>query len=186
MEKSVIRRKYKEKRNLLSTEELERISGIICTEVLKSEQYDKAAKIFTYINFGSEIITRDLINKAFSDKKTVAVPVVSEEKSKMIFLRIDSLAGLAVSSFGIPEPKFDENRVCACDLSTLVIVPMLAFNSQRYRIGYGGGYYDKFISENRALCFMGVCFADYLDDDLPIEDLDRSVDVIVTDRFVLK
>lgn len=182
MDKKSFRKIYREKRNALEKVEIEYKSGIITEKILKSDLYDKADKIFSYVNFGSEIVTQDLIKIALEDNKKVGVPLMGKEKGIMNFIEIKSIEGLVPNKYGILEPEYDERKILPCDEKTLVIVPLLAFNSERYRIGYGGGYYDRFMVSNKALSYMGVAFEWQKTENLPIEDWDYRLDIIITDK----
>jgi 5-formyltetrahydrofolate cyclo-ligase len=184
MDKKTFRKIYLDKRNFLDKEEIEFKSSIIMKKIYESELYNKADMIFTYVNFGSEIVTSEFIRKVLNDNKKVGVPLMGEEKGKMCFIEINNLESLEPNKHGILEPQYDEKKVLLCDETTLVIVPLLAFNDEKYRIGYGGGYYDRFMKKNKALTYVGVGFEWQKSEELPTEDFDCKLDIIVTDKNI--
>lgn len=112
-----------------------------------------------------------------------AFPRCSEQKGEMEFYRVDTLDELEVGKYGIQEPRADAERIT--DFSdALAFVPALAFDRKGYRIGYGGGYYDRFFSKHRART-VGVIYEAFLTDSLPVAPFDIAVDVIVTEAQFL-
>ncbi len=176
MDKSDIRKKYKAIRRGLK--------GEITEAFYDAPEYGKAEKIFCFYSFGSEIDTTKLIKRALADGKSTALPCVREDRSDMVFIAINSVDGLVKDRYGIPSPEYDENKIVLSDSSTLIIVPGLAFDGDFYRIGYGGGYYDRYLSENTYMAAAGVCFEKQLADKLPKDEHDVSVDMIVTEKGI--
>lgn len=176
MDKSDIRKKFKAVRNGLE--------GSITEKFYGTAEYKSAKKIFCFFSFGSEISTAELIKRALADGKSVALPCVAEGQSNMAFMGISSASGLIPDRYGIPSPIYDEKNIESSDKDTLIIVPGLAFDSDFYRIGYGGGYYDKFLSENTYMSAVGVCFEDQLTQRLPRDKHDRAVDMIATEKGI--
>ena len=180
MDKKVFRNLYKKKRSEIPNIEIVRLSRSIFEKITASEEFENANKIFTYVNFENEIVTEDIINYSLSLNKIVAVPVINGKE--MFFSEIKSLSELKKNKFGILEPESNALKITECDEKTLVLVPLLAYNSKKQRIGYGGGYYDKFIAANNALCFMGLGFEWQRNDELPTEIHDMALDMIVTEK----
>ncbi len=178
MDKREIRKKFKEIRKNLR--------GNITEDFFESDIYVKAGKIFTFVSYGSEINTCTIIKKAFEDKKEVAVPYMTGKPHEMVFLKINSFDELKPNKMGIPEPEYNRENIMISDKNTLVIVPGLAFDSEFYRTGYGGGYYDKYLSENEYAIAAGVCFEEQITDRVPRDEYDVKMDVIVTDRRILR
>lgn len=174
--KAEIRKHYKQIRKNLT--------GEPTSELYKTNEYLNADVVFTFVSYGSEIDTKKLIKKAFIDGKRVAVPYMTGTPHEMVFIEIKSLDELVPNSIGILEPRFDESKVLAGSGKTVVIVPGLAFDKDFYRIGYGGGYYDKYLSENSCLCALGLCFEEQMTEYLPREATDIALDMIVTDRSI--
>lgn len=176
MDKDEIRQKFKAIRKGLA--------GEITYKFYDMPEYKKAKKIFCFYSFGSEIDTVKLIKSALADGKSVALPCVREKQSSMVFITIDSLDGLKKDRYGIPSPEYDENKIVLSDSNTLIAVPGLAFDDDFYRIGYGGGYYDKYLGENTYMSAVGICFEKQLTHRLPRDEHDMTVDMIVTEKGI--
>lgn len=166
-----------------SIPEEERIigSGIIFNKIIALEEYKRCKEIFIYLSFGAEVITEDFINFALNEGKTVALPYITQNKGEMVFIKINSLSGLIENSYGIKEPVYDEKNIVTPTESALFIAPGLAFSKEGRRLGYGGGYYDRYLSKYKTLCNIGVCFKQQLIKNVPTDIYDIQLDKIITD-----
>lgn len=176
MDKKEIRKRFKEIRKNLR--------GSISSEFFKTDLYKEASKIFVFVSYGTEISTIELINKTLGDGKIAAVPYMTGKPHEMIFIKINSIEKLKPNKIGILEPEYKVENIIKSDKNTVIIVPGLAFDKEFYRIGYGGGYYDKYIDENEYMSTVGVCFEEQMTDIVPREKIDRAVDIIVTDKGI--
>lgn len=176
MDKKEIRKRFKEIRKNLR--------GSISSEFFKTDLYKKADTIFSFVSYGTEIGTIELINQALSDGKTVAVPYMTGKPHEMVFIKINAIEELKPNKIGILEPEYKVENIIKSDKNTVIIVPGLAFDKEFYRVGYGGGYYDKYIDENEYMSTVGVCFEEQITDIVPREEMDRAVDIIVTDKGI--
>ncbi len=181
--KSNIRKDYLEKRNKLKEDEILNLSNIICEKILNTNSYEQADSIFTYINMGSEVQTINIINKSINDKKIIAVPLIIG-KHNMVFIKINSFDGLVKNKLGIYEPVFDKNKIVDSNDKSLIIVPGVVFAENGYRIGYGGGYYDKYLSENVYMKAIGAAYNIQIAKSVPIDDYDIRLDCIVTEKEI--
>lgn len=152
----------------------------IIEKLKDTKEYKEAKGIFVYIGFGSEINTKILIEDALEDGKEVCVPKVI--KKDMVFIKINSLENLVTSSYGILEPVGDKNNFNVDNLG-LIIMPGLAFDKQGNRLGYGGGYYDKFLSNNKInVKKIALAYDFQILDKVPSEEHDIKVDSIITEE----
>ena len=179
-DKKTLRKLFSQKRDALSYDEIYKRSLKICDIFFDMEVYKDAKKIFTYINYKSEFVTSIIVKKALKDGKRVCVPVMSG-KREMFFVEIKSLDELSKNKFGIPEPRLDFNKVLKSDSETVVIVPALAFSRTGYRLGYGGGFYDKFLSENESFFNIGFAFDFQISDEMFNDEFDVPVDIILSE-----
>ncbi len=146
-----------------------------------SEVCFKYKRIFVYISFGSEVDTIDFIKRMLEAGKEVYVPVCNTESLTMTASRITALKNLTKNRYGILEP--DEIVACDAELD-VVIFPGAAFDKAGNRIGYGKGYYDKFISAlNYTPLKLGVCYDFQLLDEIPSEGHDVKMDIIITETL---
>lgn len=183
-EKKQLRNKYRLMRDNLSKEELILKSKAIMESLCLTEEYKACQTIFTYINTNSEIITTELIKRAWRDKKTVAVPVMTDKAHEMLFIKITDFSELRKNKYLILEPEIKENNILKADEKTLNIVPCLVFDREKYRIGYGGGYYDKFIEENKTLSNIALAMDFQLVDKVIRESFDKPLDKIITETKI--
>lgn len=172
----------------------------ILARLTDSDRYREAGCILTYVSWRDEVDTRELIRRALADGKRVCCPKTDPEKKKMRFFRIGALEELRAGFHGIPEPddargEIDPGRdreSGATDGGTLFIMPGCAFDKDRRRIGYGGGYYDRFLREaGRAGDMKGLpegcgkialCFSCQILEELPEEETDIRPDLLLTEH----
>ena len=147
--KKETRKNIIKKRDELGKEAKKIMDDKIIKKLINSEEYNKARGIFTYIGFGSEIDTKIIIEDALKLGKEVYVPKIFNKE--MILIRIDSLENLVKSSYGILEPIGEENDFDINKLD-LIVMPGVAFDEEFNRLGYGAGYYDKFLDKNNLKC----------------------------------
>ena len=177
MDKKELRKKFRESRNnILNREEL---SKKIAKNLFDFYEYQKAESLFIFVSFRSEVNTEEIIEKSLADGKIVAIPKIYGNKMKAI--RIKSLKGLERNPMGILEPKDDEEYY-KIDLS---LTPGLAFSKDGYRLGYGGGYYDKFFEKNDSLR-VGLGFEIQKTDSLPHRSFDKKLDYLITEKEIIK
>lgn len=152
----------------------------IQTRLLITPEYRAADTVLLYMARPLEIATSLMIHAAFANHKTVALPVCMEQ-GQMIFRRIDSLHDVAPGHFGILEPKAECDEITP-DEHTLCVCPALSCDMRGYRLGFGGGYYDRYLID-----FPGVkavlCYADSLIPKIKEDAFDIKMDVILTDSF---
>ena len=174
-EKQRIRRLMREKKRLMTQEEISRFSAVLTGKLLASEEYQRAGKLFIYLSCNQEVRTEEIIRKAWSDGKCVAVPRIDE--GFMSFRQIDSLEGLERDRMGIRQPGPGAPEVSP--ENGLVIVPGLAFDHKGGRLGYGGGYYDRFLRKNPEVPSIALCYDFQVLDSLPEGEYDRPVGRVI-------
>lgn len=177
--KSYFRKEALERRNGMSEKERERASLLMTEAVLGHQWFYKADNLLCFVPYGSEIDTRMLLEEAFRKGKKVFVPKVEGEE--MHFYRIRSFSDLCEGYKGIMEPvnaseccRYDEDERLSKGESVLMIMPGACFDLCRNRIGYGKGFYDKYLSDKPLLATytIAVGFACQLFDALPTQETD--------------
>lgn len=181
--KKILRKELKKLRDEITDKEL--LSDEITKKFLESDLYKNCDTLLLYFSVGSEASTEAIFNKALSDKKAVAFPVCTDSAGKMEFFIVKSEADLTEGMYGIKAPKayckLFENSVNA-----LCVVPGLSFDKLGYRIGYGKGYYDRFL-ENFKGVSVGICFEELVRESLPADDAyDKKVNCLITDKKIYK
>ena len=152
--KQELRTAIRVRKQAMGPEEILRRSEALCRLVLETDAYKSAATLYGYLPFNQEVQTLPLLRQAMADGKQVALPKCFGRE--MRFILTSDLTRIQHSAFGAPEPADDDPA--ACDETALVIVPGLAFDRRGYRIGYGGGYYDRFLAREQSHPTIGLCY----------------------------
>lgn len=175
MNKQELRRSIREKKRAMTPEEIELRSARLGELFAQSEAYRNAKTIYGYLPYNQEVRTVPMLERALRDGKRVAVPKVYGEE--MRFLYIEDFTQVAKGYAGIPEPIADEP--VAHDETALVLMPGLAFDPQGHRIGYGGGFYDKFLAQEPNHPTVALCYAFQVLPHLETEEFDIPVDLVL-------
>ena len=182
VEKPYLREFFIEQRKSLC-EDIERKNALdleIQTRLLITPAYRAADTVLLYMARPAEIATSLIIHAAFANHKRVALPVCMDQ-GRMIFRRIGSLSDVIPGRFGILEPNAACEQVTP-DEHTLCVCPALSCDMRGYRLGFGGGYYDRYLVD-----FPGVkaalCYADSMIPMIKEDTFDIKMDVILTDSF---
>lgn len=177
--KSQLREKIGNLRELLSEEEKVKQDEVIYKKLIESDFYINSKVVFIYVSFGKEVDTLRIINKLLEDGKVVCVPKVISKNEGMRAIRINSLNQLKVGYFGVLEPIV-EDEINPENID-LCVLPGLAFDNQGGRLGYGGGFYDRFlckVSEEAKL--IAVAYNFQILDNVPMEPYDFRIQGIIT------
>ena len=153
----------------------------ITENVLQSPAYRQAKQIFCYVSMPHEVSTRALLAAVLRDGKRLGLPVCDPETCTMAFYRLDALSELKAGAFRIPAPPVSPDRLLTPDADTLMIVPMLAYDAAGYRLGAGGGFYDRFLAEYK-IKTLGICYAECRKAALPHDIYDRKLQSCVTEQ----
>lgn len=192
MTKQEIRSEISYKKSLLTRKEIDERSLILADKFCALDEYKNTKCIFAYVSYNQEVNTKYIIEKAWADGKRVAVPKTLasgntlNKNGKVIpdymeFIYIDSFDELEDGYVGIKEPCFDEKKV-AQEKDVLILMPGLAFDKEGNRIGYGGGFYDKYLSSHYDMKFtkVALCFEFQFFDSIPIDPHDEKMDFVLT------
>lgn len=175
MDKKELRRAIREKKRAMTEDEIENRSAKLAQLLYASDAYRNAQTIYGYLPYNQEVRTVPMLEQALRDGKRVAVPKVFGDEMK--FLYLEDLTKVAKGYAGIPEPIADEPE--ARDNSALVLMPGLAFDPQGHRIGYGGGFYDKFLAAEPNHPTLALCYDFQLLPELETEEHDIPVDTVL-------
>lgn len=174
--KKTLRKKFISKRNSLASDYRNSSTNTIFATLEEQNFFESSEKIFIYVGFGSEITTETFIKK-WINKKQIFVPKI--ENGKMNLIRLKSWDELAPGHFGVLEPTSSDYYEGKIDL---VVTPSIVFDNNGYRLGYGKGYYDKYFSSREYDISVGLSYHKLLQDNVPKEDHDIKVDVIITEE----
>ena len=185
-EKKILRNKILIIRNSLDKEVKEAMDDKIYNKLITSDLYIKAKNIFIYLSFGSEIQTNNIITKALRDGKEVYIPKVYKKNKLMKAVRLKSFNDLKENSMGILEPIDDSNYIGKREID-LILVPGVVFDLNGNRIGYGGGYYDRYLQDikeirNKVVLAYDLQIVDSINPDIH----DIAFDYIITNTRLEK
>ena len=176
MDKKELRRSIRERKRAMTEEEIVSRSEKLAELFIASEAYRSAKTIYGYLPYNQEVRTVPMLEQAIRDGKKVAVPKCYDRDMKFIYIS-DFEKEVAPGYANIPEPISDEP--VADDKTALVLMPGLAFDPQGHRIGYGGGFYDRFLAEEPDHPTLALCYGFQMVDHLETEEFDIPVDMVL-------
>ena len=175
MDKKTLRTQIREQKRAMTPEQIEKASRALTEQFLALEVYRNAKTLYGYLPYNQEVRTVPILARALADGKQVAVPKVYGDE--MRFICLTDLTQVETGYAGIPEPIADEP--IADDPAALVLMPGLAFDKEGHRIGYGGGFYDKFLNAEPTHPTVALCYAFQMVENLPTEEFDVPVDRVL-------
>ena len=181
-EKKQIRKQIFAARKAHTDVQIEEWSRMIADRVITLPEYKDAKRILAYADYNHEVITRYIIEQAWKDGKEVAVPKVFGKD--MVFYRLTDFSQLESGYFGIPEPKEDGETVSWEE--AMMVMPGVAFDINCNRVGYGGGFYDRFLEKHPEVCRIAVGFSFQILPEVPTEPTDIRPQVIVTEENIYR
>jgi len=140
--------------------------------------------VMVYASKPPEVDTAPLIRDLIARNRRVIVPIIETATRGLRLSYLDDLSILVPSTFSVPEPIGNEVPADPGDL-TITIIPLLAFDRSGHRLGYGAGYYDRFLSCNPDIEKVGVAFSCQEVDTIPADEYDVPLDAVVTDEEII-
>ena len=185
--KKEFRKKVISERKNQSPEFISKNSSIITDKLLQMDCIKKAKTIMLYFDFNNEVQTDNLINKLISLRKIVASPITLKEEKKLIPTQITDLKeGIKIGAYNIREPKPECSQAIGIKDLDVVIVPAVAYDTDCYRLGYGGGFYDRFLENLRPDAkTIGIAFDLQIFDEVPKDPHDAQLDFIITESKII-
>lgn len=177
-EKKLIRKTVFERRAMWSDEQVVKASEIIAQKVIETEMFQQARQIYAYVDYNREVSTRPIIEAAWKAGKEIAVPKV--DGKALIFYDLKSYDQLEKGYYGILEPA--RGDIVEWE-NPLMIMPGVAFDCKRHRVGYGGGFYDRFLEKHK-IPTIAVAFDFQIMDQVPVEPTDILPDMIITETTI--
>ena len=193
--KANLRKRIKARLDQLGKESIERKSRLITEALFQCNCWREAGMVLCYLSFDGEVETKWIIDRAFEENKIVGVPRITGDL--LIFCRIsDRLHSLAENQWGIREPgrnlqQIDMRRqISGVARKILIIVPGLAFDRQKNRLGRGRGFYDRFLTAAREsrggdIFTVALSFREQLVRSVPVSEHDRRVDMIIVEKQII-
>lgn len=175
MDKKALRSEIRRRKRAMTEAQITACSRDLTRQALACSLYRQARSIYGYLSYNQEVRTREFLQAALADGKRVAVPKVFGDAMRFIWL--EDLSAVAPGYAGIPEPIADGPE--ADDPRALVLMPGLAFDPAGHRLGYGGGFYDKFLTCEPSHPTLALCYGFQL-----LEHLDTDVHDVPVDRVL--
>ena len=176
MDKKELRRAIREQKRAMTEEDIQNRSAHLAEMFFQTPAYQKAKTVYGYLPYNQEVRTVPILQRALDDGKQVAVPKIYGDT--MRFLYLSDLSLVEKNAMGIPEPIADEP--VAEDETALVLMPGVAFTKAGDRMGYGGGFYDRFLSKEPNHPTVALCYDFQMVESLPTEEFDIPVDVVLS------
>lgn len=183
--KKELRREIRRARAAHSDEEIHKMSLDVLSLLLETQEFQDAEVIYAYMDCKHEVETSDIIRASWKAGKRVAVPRVKGEEMNFFFIR--SLEeDVEEGYFGIREP-YEKNSAADGEEeeNILMLMPGVAFDESRHRIGYGGGFYDRYLERHPKLKTAALAFEFQVKDEVPFEKFDILPDKVVTERRII-
>lgn len=181
IEKREIRKKYKTARHQMEQRQVSALSQEICKHIIESSIFQSAGHIFAYYPLGNEADVRPVVKAAWRMGKHVAFPKVFGDV--MRYFEISDFSQLHPGTFGVMEPE----ETCPVDWNhALVLTPGVAFDQKGNRMGFGKGYYDKYLAKFPECITIGVSYGLQLAEQIPVEVTDIPLDYMVTETGMWK
>ena len=182
--KEHIRKKIRHERFRLSDAHVTRLADNLLTQWMRFSNQFSYESIALYYPFDNEASTLEIIRYLHSKNKKVLLPVIQKKSHNLLFAKYYPKAKLIKNNFGILEPQekefFDKEDI------DIALIPCVAFNSKLFRLGMGGGYYDRTFSEKKSTICVGLGYSFQFEDQSFEEKHDIKMDYVVTQKGVLK
>ncbi|HYA83138.1 MAG TPA: 5-formyltetrahydrofolate cyclo-ligase [Candidatus Bathyarchaeia archaeon] len=181
--KDNMRRIMLQKRNSLAYDTINTKSVEIQQRFTNSYEFNHVKILASYFPTGSEVRTEKIISAALKSNRLVALPRTEGEDIK--FYQIFLSTNLILGRFGIKEPPISSNSLVSDDID-LLLVPGILFDTRGYRIGYGYGYYDKFIAKKKkSTLSVGLAYECQMCEEIPRSNYDQKINILVTEKRML-
>ena len=159
-------------------------SSDICVRIIDWSVFQRAQTVMCYTPFGSEADISAVMMYIIESGKTLLLPVTTSKDGDMVAVRVDSIDSLRAGNFGIMEPALC--NIAPQESIDLILVPGLAFNHDGYRVGYGKGYYDRFLPRCVNAVTTGICYDVQICDVVFQSEFDIAVRYVITDDSILE
>ena len=177
MDKKELRRAISAKKRAMTAAEIEAKSAFLAEKLFAHPLYREAPSLYAYLSYNQEVRTDPILRRCLADGKRVAVPNVLDNGTRMEFIWLDDLTAVAEGYCKIPEPIAD--GPVADDPRALVLMPGLAFDRQGGRMGYGGGFYDRYLADHPGHPTLALCYGFQLLDHVEMAPHDVPVDAVL-------
>lgn len=184
--KNMLRKEMLQARSHLPGNKRDVNNRAICEKLIETPEFKRAGLVMAYMDFRGEVGTADIIAECLNRGKRVALPVVNAGAAELQAFETLKEAPLLRNSYGILEP--DPDTACRIDEKEIdfLIVPGVVFDMRKHRIGYGAGYYDRFLTKLGIDCVtVGIAYDIQIVDKIPCEKHDIPMDMVITERKII-
>lgn len=183
-EKSMLRAKYKTIKTQLPPDEKRKRDDYIFNRLISFSHYHSASTILCFVSTNLEIDTHRFIIHSLNLGKKVAVPRCTDKNGNMSFFVITSFADLEKGAYGLLEPNLKNCKKLTDYANSICIIPGFAFDSKGYRIGFGKGFYDRFLKGYTGTN-IGICYNQCIVNKIPNGRYDIACDYIITEKYIM-
>lgn len=159
--------------------------SLVAQNLLSLDEIKKADTILCYISLDDEICTDEIVRVLLDSCKSVGAPYCVDNNGNMDFYYITDFDDLRIQSFGVREPVIEKCKKVTSFDNTIIILPGLCFDSNGNRLGYGKGYYDRFL-QIHSLISVGLCYNSLIVKKVPTDMYDKKADIIVTENDIIR
>lgn len=185
--KEAIRKKILIERDRIPADIKPMKDSLIKKMLFSLPEFVSARTIIFYASFRSEVETLDMIKESIKMGKKVVLPKVDKKRHMLVLYEIKEMKELIAGYMGIPEPSLTEGRLVSVDNADLIVIPGAGFDYSGNRLGYGAGYYDILLSQRKKkMPIIALSYEEQLVDYIPSEDHDVKVEIIVTDKRLIR
>ena len=185
-QKKSLRKILAQKRDLIKKNSSIEFNNNTFNDLIRYINFESIENVASFISIRSEISTNQLNKKIIELKKTLTLPVIENNSNELIFKKFNPNNNLKLGKFNIPEPVHKNRKL----LPELFFVPCLGFDMNGYRLGYGGGFYDKTFAKFKKLNLqfytVGFAFDDQKQTNIPKENFDYKLDFVLTEKQLYK
>lgn len=183
-EKNDLRIKYKTIKENISPEDKRKRDEYIFNRLTECQHYKEAGTVLCFVSTDVEINTHRIISHSLKLGKKVAVPRCTDKLGNMKFYLISSFSDLEKGLYGLLEPNTKKCRVFTDDANSICIIPGFAFDAKGYRVGFGKGFYDRFL-KNYSGIKLGICYNECIVNKIPSGRYDIASDYIITEKYII-
>lgn len=159
--------------------------SLVAQNLLSLDEIKKADTVLCYISLDDEICTDEIVRVLLDSGKSVGAPYCVDNNGNMDFYYITDFDDLRIQSFGVREPVIEKCKKVTSFDNTIIILPGLCFDSNGNRLGYGKGYYDRFL-QIHSLISVGLCYNSLIVKKVPTDMYDKKADIIVTEKDIIR
>lgn len=186
-EKRKVRYEFLNLRNRIDPISASAYSNMIFSKIMQLPVYLKAKTVMFYLSYGSEVVTDAMIASAIEEEKTVVVPAIENPgDGDMCAVKLSRLEDAYQSVYGIRQPEIHQEDTVEKDAIDLIFVPGIAFDYEGFRIGYGKGYFDRWLKGILPEKTIGVAYDFQITEKMPAGKYDLPVGMIITEKRIIQ